>query len=183
MTGSGSWAAKSLPRCAGKLGHKSAQTSTKRSNGGQTKVRDWPERFWRKVDRTSSGCWLWTGALTHDGYGRVKLDGRVRLTHRVSWQLTYGVVPVENVLHTCDTPRCVNPEHLFLGGQSANMCDASRKGRIPYQKLSDAAICAIKTRYAGGGISMEALGHEHGVSASTIHRTVHETTERSRNLA
>lgn len=52
------------------------------------------------------------------------------LAHRIAWEMTHGTIPMGlYVLHRCDTPACVNPEHLFLGDQTVNMQDAKRKGR------------------------------------------------------
>jgi hypothetical protein len=88
------------------------------------------ERFWAKVHKTD-GCWLWTGGHSH-GYGnlaRTKQEGPI-LAHRYSYELAYGSFPAElHVLHTCDTPRCVRPDHLFLGTHQDNIADMARKGR------------------------------------------------------
>lgn len=75
-----------------------------------------------------SDCWMWTGArMRGEGsYGRF----RNRLAHRVAWELFKGPIPFGlYVLHRCDNPPCVNPEHLFLGTQQDNMDDAHQKGR------------------------------------------------------
>lgn len=89
-------------------------------------------RFWSKVALTES-CWLWTGATTPFGHGTIWLgssgEGR-GYAHRVSWELAHGPIPVDVcVLHHCDTPACVRPEHLFLGTQADNMRDMASKGR------------------------------------------------------
>lgn len=95
------------------------------------------ERFWEKVNKTE-GCWLWTANTTKDRKGnkRYGLIGAGRrgegmlYAHRVSWELHFGEVPEGMlVLHTCDTPPCVNPSHLFLGTQTVNMQDMIAKGR------------------------------------------------------
>jgi hypothetical protein len=87
------------------------------------------ERFMRHVKRTPE-CWEWQGATGGTGYGEFCVKGALMAAHRVSWELHNGVIPEGSlVLHKCDNRRCVNPVHLFLGSQSDNMLDASRKGR------------------------------------------------------
>lgn len=70
------------------------------------------ERFWDKVKKTET-CWLWTAALSLDGYGRFQLDGGPRLAHRVAYQLQVGPIPEGLQLdHLCRVRNCVNPAHL-----------------------------------------------------------------------
>jgi len=83
-----------------------------------------------KVNK-DTGCWEWTKYLNEFGYGRMRFNGKKELSHRVSY--TVFVEPIPDgllVLHTCDNPRCVNPEHLFLGTDKDNFEDAVAKGRI-----------------------------------------------------
>lgn len=81
----------------------------------------------------NSGCWLWIGALVPDGYGSFYWgrDGRHAIkAHRAAWTLYRGALGEEDhVLHRCDNPLCVNPDHLFLGDNGANVADRVRKGR------------------------------------------------------
>ena len=94
------------------------------------------QRFLSKVKKTDN-CWLWTGSKQHNGYGRMHLiiDGKrtMQQAHRIAWSIHHRLPILDGlwVLHRCDNPPCVNPEHLFLGTRSDNMQDASRKGRIP----------------------------------------------------
>lgn len=77
-----------------------------------------------------NGCWVWSGSLNSKGYGRITVDKRRLLVHRVAWVELRGELPDGvGVLHTCDNPPCFNPEHLFLGDGVANMQDAISKGR------------------------------------------------------
>jgi hypothetical protein len=90
------------------------------------------ERFWNKVQKTD-GCWLWTGYKKDTGYGLIysgDLSGKQERAHRISWILHNGPIPDNlHVLHKCDNPSCVRPDHLFLGTHQENMDDRERKKR------------------------------------------------------
>ncbi len=82
-----------------------------------------------------SGCWLWQGSLTSDGYGRFWLIDRHVRAHRASYELRYGPIPEGMVVrHKCDVPQCVNPDHLELGTQADNNRDIVTRGRHVNQK-------------------------------------------------
>lgn len=89
------------------------------------------QRFWSKVCiADGDNCWLWTSGLTIYGYGSFGVEGRSEKAPRVSWVLTYGPIPNGlHVLHRCDTPACVRPDHLFLGTPLDNIRDMIAKGR------------------------------------------------------
>jgi hypothetical protein len=94
------------------------------------------DRFFDKVNKTES-CWYWTGAKNGGRqYGVIKKDGMMVYAHRLMWQHDNNREIPEGmcVCHHCDTPKCVNPDHLFLGTHSDNMKDAFEKGRgeIPH---------------------------------------------------
>ena len=83
------------------------------------------ESFWAKVQK-SDGCWEWMAAKNHNGYGIVSKRSGNQLAHRVAWIMVRGAIPFgRNVLHRCDNPPCVNPDHLFLGTQAENITEVS----------------------------------------------------------
>lgn len=135
---------------------------------------DLSERFERQfVPEPTSGCWLWTGALNTQGYGMIGVGKKQPLAHRVSWQLFKGQIPDRLcVLHRCDNPVCVNPEHLFLGTKKDNAVDMFVKGRAPDRrgskhhnsKLTDADIVRIRTSKLSGA----EMARELGVRSATV---------------
>lgn len=95
----------------------------------------------REVSPT--GCWLWLGKTDKDGYGCLGLPplgdpNRDPRVHRAAYKIYVGPIP-ENLIvcHSCDVPRCFNPEHLFLGTQADNVADRVRKGRSRFAKGED----------------------------------------------
>jgi hypothetical protein len=146
------------------------------------------QRFWEKVD-TSLGygpngdCWKWTGVLNNMGYGQLLINGRMKYSHRYSYQLRYGSFPdAMRVLHKCDNPRCCNPEHLFLGTQMDNVHDMMAKGRQNYvipigskhggSKLNEVEVIKIRRRYELGERQVD-IARDYNVNKTTINVIVH----------
>lgn len=85
----------------------------------------------RTVKNIDSGCWEWVGSVNEDGYGRFKSKDKTRRVHRVSYEVHVGPIPAGlQVLHHCDNPRCINPDHLFIGTHDDNMRDRDAKLRM-----------------------------------------------------
>lgn len=93
-------------------------------------------RIRRRVKRIGE-CDIWLGARGSDGYGAIKVNGRIARPHRVVWELHHGPIPDGLfVLHSCDTPLCARADHLMLGTQRANVQDMLRKGRRPKHRAA-----------------------------------------------
>ena len=122
------------------------------------------DKFWARVEK-GPDCWQWLGAISTWGYGFFRVDGKTRHAHRVSWEMHNGPIPEGLwVLHHCDNPPCVNPDHLFLGTAKTNVADMIAKGRRGHMrprlrgeqhhaaKLSDAQVDEIRAALARGEI-------------------------------
>lgn len=133
------------------------------------------ERFSMQMDKTES-CWFWITGKDQDGYGSFKgeVDGVVHSrAHRFSYALHKGPIPNGLlVCHTCDTPACVNPDHLFLGTSDDNMKDKIAKGRSRVA-FGEAAGKAKLTEKQIVEILQDprpytAIASDYGVKSSTI---------------
>ena len=103
-----------------------------------------------------TGCWIWQKGKDKDGYGQFSFKNKNYRAHRVAYRLYVGPIPKGmQVLHTCDTPSCVNPAHLFLGNNNDNMADKVQKGRQAkgedngLSKLTEDQVREIKKRLLG----------------------------------
>lgn len=104
-------------------------------NQGMRDITPLHQRLERRRQITDNGCWVWTGAKDHYGYGKMQFGGRYGQklgVHRVAAHayLNFDLNSELKVLHHCDNPSCFNPDHLFIGTQSDNLQDCYRKGRL-----------------------------------------------------
>lgn len=134
-------------------------------------------RFWQKVTKTAE-CWLWTGYKNKRGYGEIVVCRKMAQATHVSWLLTYGETINAPIcaLHRCDTPACVNPEHLFLGTRSENSLDRDRKSRSRGPKGESNAQATLTVddvifiRTFGNMCNKNELATEFGVSLRHINQ-------------
>ena len=152
-----------------------------------TIVDQW-QRFWGKVEKTDT-CWLWTGARNSNGYGSMQYAGRICGAHRLMLFWTNELSsPVYNgdrkqgfVLHACDNPQCVNPEHLSVGSAQKNSIDMLARGRAsrpaghlhPRALFTIEQIKYIRQAVDTGAMRQVELAREFKTSRSVIYEIVH----------
>lgn len=136
------------------------------------------QRLWARVDK-SGECWLWTGSAAGKGYGRLRIGDREVYTHRLSYELAKGPIPLGMfVCHTCDVRRCVRPDHLFIGTCADNVADACKKGLMvgPKRPMRGESHCNARFTEADvveilrlrGTVPLRELARRYGVSMGSI---------------
>lgn len=147
----------------------------------------------QRIERSESGCWMWTRSRQAQGYGDFRYQGKHYTAHRAAYEAFTGPIPAGmHVLHRCDVRACCNPEHLFLGTNRDNIADSVAKGRRkgitrrrpsgltyvyttkrpgPPPKLPVEAQTEI-VRQARAGQSYTALARQYAVAWATIRRVV-----------
>jgi hypothetical protein len=146
------------------------------------------ERFDQKYVVRESGCWEWVAAV-RSRYGVIVVgSSRTAKAHRVSWEIHRGPIPAGlKVLHVCDNPPCVNPDHLFLGTQADNLRDMVQKGRArgnpigPVGRFTDEQVNQIRSEYRRNSreTGTRALAKRYGVSHAMIWKIVNHEAYKS----
>lgn len=136
------------------------------------------DRLFGRAIISESGCYEFTGHCNPDGYGNIRYKNIHIGAHRLAYMLCIGDIPKGMlIMHTCDNPPCVNPEHLQLGTQEDNVRDRVSKGRSadysglnnPRSKLDArdiARILELRTK----GWTCEAIATVVGASSSHVNR-------------
>ena len=142
------------------------------------KLKDINTRFWNKVNKhRKNDCWEFLGCKSSNGYGGFQVDGKLKLAHRISYQLTFGEIPKGKlVCHTCDNRMCVNPNHLFIGDYFINNRDCQDKGRHHTlygenngrSKLTNQQVLEIVYLYKNGNFTQRKLSRKFGVGVTAI---------------
>jgi hypothetical protein len=176
--------------------HKYCSNACYLANPHRNRRRPVVERFWALVRKGAApgDCWEWTGSRARFGYGRFNLrhydqpsakNGYAVQAHRLSWEFAHGPIPPGLwVLHRCDNPPCVRPDHLFLGTVGDNVRDAVAKGRLTYEwvagrqpkaKLTPDQVRLIRA-LSESGTSRNELARLFGVTPGTVRLLVQRRT-------
>ncbi len=135
-------------------------------------------RFFEKVQK-GDDCWEWIGGRYRNGYGKMFANGSYRLAHRFSYQMSKGEIPEGAVImHSCNNPGCVNPEHLSAGTPRENIqymvkckrrVEYDRRGSDnPRAKIDEQDVIAIRSAVVAGDMTLKAIGHFFGISKTQV---------------
>lgn len=139
-----------------------------------------PERLQKKIIKTESGCWLFTGHL-RTGYGHMTNKHKAVYVHKYMYEKYKGPIPKGYyVCHTCDIKHCCNPDHLFIGTPQDNSDDCSKKGRQcrgscrPQSILNETQVLEIRQiKETIDNITNVELGLIYGISPENISAIIH----------
>ena len=147
---------------------------------GRLKFSDLMER----CDIVPGGCFEWQRSVNAKGYGKIRLDGVHHNASRVAWIIVYGEIPPRTyVCHHCDNPRCIRPDHLFLGTPADNSGDMAQKGRAAkgeangFSRLTEGQVAILRKarREKGRFWGVREYARLFGVSRTTIQRAANGT--------
>jgi hypothetical protein len=153
------------------------------------------EQFWANVEKAKNGCWLWRGGRKHaipKRYPHATVNGKTDLVHRLAYTLAKGIIPPGLlVLHSCDNPRCLNPDHLSIGTNQDNADDMVKKGRStrdrkrpgtgpagarnPKAKLTPAIVKQIREDRRLTGLSVYKIAAKYGIGKSQAYNIISNT--------
>jgi len=128
------------------------------------------------IKDSDTGCWEWVAAKNRAGYGLLKLPDACKLAHRVSYWIHKGPFDESmDIMHKCDNPGCVNPDHLEICTHAMNMADRIAKGRARESqrkrtdlKLTSESAAQVKRLLLRGELSQRAIARLFGVTETSI---------------
>jgi len=131
-----------------------------------------------------TGCYNWIASVERKGYGKFKVAGRFLPAHRWAWERKNGPIPPGMLAcHRCDNPRCVNPDHIFLGTHQDNVDDMIKKGRMvrkvgevgdlnPNAKLDAASVVDMRQLNRTQGFGARRLAKRFNISRTQAKRII-----------
>ena len=140
------------------------------------------DRLWSKAERDDAGCLVWQAGCFGNGRPAIQVDGKAKNAARVAFELENQVPGERDVLHTCDNPLCIEPDHLYLGDAKQNSEDMYERQEPPQQgsthhksELFEDDVVEIRARYEGGATQSE-LARDYPVNRSSIGKIVRRET-------
>lgn len=143
-------------------------------------IEDRLKNYIKKTD----GCWIWNGHKNEHGYGLITIGrGKQVRAHRFVYEKYKGLIPFNmKVLHSCDNPACVNPEHLSIGTQKDNVEDMMKKGRggykkfcgeyHPNRKLDMEKVSQMRNMWESGDYSQYEIAKKFEISQQVVSKVV-----------
>lgn len=133
-------------------------------------------RIWELFEVDDNWCWIYKGGKDYDGYGIMSINNKSQKAHRIFWEFFKGPVTEGlQVLHTCDNPSCVKPDHLFLGTNKDNMHDKIKKGRDRVRgeenvrsKVTKEQVLEIRRLCTLPGLDFEDIAERFGIGTANV---------------
>lgn len=160
-------------------------------NNKRNKMSDWFEKAMAKTTKNpETGCWEFAGEIVHNGYGRVRFNGKNVRLHRLSYTAHRGEIPSGMlVCHKCDVRNCWNPDHLFVGTDKDNVHDMMKKGRLvappdlkidvprkgernPFAKFTEADVREMRRLHGDHGLPVKEIAARYGASRSGVSNAI-----------
>lgn len=141
------------------------------------------KKYYEKYVIKQESCWDWNGIIEHTGYAKLGIRPPVK-AHRASWLIHKGKIPKGLIVcHSCDNPKCTNPEHLWLGTHKQNTQDKIQKGRsntprgsqLKIAKLNEFQVLEIK-KLLQDKLTCAEISRKYGVHIKIISRIKNEET-------
>lgn len=143
------------------------------------KIKQNKKTFWRECYK-KEGCWDWKGYYDKDGYPLLSCGAdhkgfKEKRGHRISWLLHNSEIPKGLIIcHSCDNPKCTNPDHLFIGTNLDNNRDKVKKGRgnngskHGNSKLTEVQVKEIREKFKNG-VMIKRIMLDYSISRQTAH--------------
>jgi hypothetical protein len=139
----------------------------------------WIYRFKGRFTKDNKGCYIFSGNRDCDGYPTMSYKNKRTRANRLSWILAKGDIPAGYcVCHKCDTPSCINPDHLFLGTNHENTADRNSKNRQAKGKrqhvckLSEEQVKRMRLEHFQEKQSIRTLAAKYGVCFATAREAI-----------
>lgn len=134
--------------------------------------------FWSQIEKTNT-CWFWIGRKDRCGYGVYSINNFSHKAHRYCYEITNNIkIGSLIAMHTCDTPHCVNPDHIKLGTHQDNQHDKFLKNRqakgskIKASILKEENVIDAREKYKTGKYTYIDLAVEYGVSKDAMQKAI-----------